>query len=202
MIIPEVGTSGYFNLAEPFNTLSLTFERYTVKAVRKLSDYLSNNEKPLDDIYKLAGLVQADYDADIAVDMAIVVLQSAKGHILSVPARYVLSYPIADGTIYRVSALSVMLPAMPIEKSYDLIKDEVRELIKDTLGVSCKVEVVEVSRPVMVPKEKHDIEMQKRAQFTMGKGSTRLKLNSLRIQNQLLLDKVAELEAWIIANKP
>lgn len=202
MIIPEVGTSGYFNFAEPFNTLSLNFERYTVKAIRKLSDYHANNEKPLDDIYKANGLTQSDYDADMLKDMPIVVIQSAKGHWLSVPARYVLSYPISDGVVYRNTAINVMLPPMPIERSYDLVKNEITELVKDTLGVACKLAVVEVSRPVMVPLDKHEVEVQKRAQYTLGKGSSRTKIALLEMQNQALLNKVAELEAWIKVNKP
>lgn len=198
MIIPEVGSSGYFNLADPFAGLTITNERYVCKAIRKLSDYLANNEKPLEDIYKKVGLTEDQYKEDLAVDMPIVSLQSVKGYWIQIPAKYVLSYPIPDGIVYRMLNVAIGLPAMPVTQPMDHFLNELKGFVTASLGVDANVNMIQASRSVMVPMDKHETTRQARNQVIATGGTYKARHDKLLVKYNALADRVRELEQYII----
>ena len=112
-VMPTVGSSGYFQLRAPFDKLILPNERYTCQALRRISDYLANNETPYEDIYEANGASRDDYDKDRTTDGYIVSLQAAIGHWVYVPVRYIAGYPVVNGVPYHSLTLTLALPPMP-----------------------------------------------------------------------------------------
>jgi hypothetical protein len=55
-VLPVVGSSGYYELAHPFDALVMDKVEYTCKAVRRISDYLANNEDVKVAIYDKYGI--------------------------------------------------------------------------------------------------------------------------------------------------
>jgi len=202
LIIPTIGSSGYFELRSPFDVLIKPNERYTCQALRKLSDYLANNEKPKTDIYDKYTISEVDYDSDIAADMYVVSLQSEKGHWLYVPARYIIKYPIVNGIPYRSMMIALSLPPLPADRDLSFLETDMKNLVADTLGVVAESKVIETSRVVLVAKNKHDLKQAERSALSNGKVTDRSRYMSLVIDHNNALTKIAQLENYIKDNIP
>lgn len=200
MIIPTVGSSGYFDLRSPFDTKILSGERYTCQAVRRISDYLANNETPLETIYIDAGLTEVEYEVDLKKDMYIVSLQAGTGHWVYVPASYINTLPIVNGIPYRTLMIGVALPAMPADKDFSNIQTAISNLVTDTLGVTPNIKLVETSKTLLLDSAKHDILQSQRNAIISNSGTDRAKHVSAVMTLAQALDKISVLEAYIEQN--
>jgi hypothetical protein len=201
LVLPTIGSSGYFEVRSPIDAVMMPNERYTCQAIRRLNDYISNNEEPKEEIYALYGLSEEEYEADVEKNNYIVSLQSELGHWVYVPAQYLLKYPIVNGIPYRTMMLGVSLPALPAEKNLSFLIQDITNLISDTLGVATVIKPVETSRVVLVSKEKHDITEAARRVVSSGKVTDRSRYTSLLIDHQAALDKIQKLEAYILSRR-
>ena len=196
-ILPVIGSSGTYELLPPFDTVILPEEIYTCKAIRNISEYVSYNQDPKKLVYDYYGLSENDYENDIQEDMEIVSLQNNKGVWLYVPARYILKYPEVDGIPYHQLSMVCKIPAIAVSRDISHLKTDVINLIKDTLGVEAAVEIVEVSRTIAVTKQVSDNLKIDRAAISGGRVTDRAKYIQALQQQQLLLNKIEELELYI-----
>lgn len=197
LILPTIGSSGYFELRAPFDTIVVVNERYTCQAIRRISDYLANNEDVKADIYDKYQLPEAEFFDDSQKNMYIVSLQSEKGHWLYVPARYIVKYPEVNGIPYRTMMIGVSLPPMVADRDYSFVMTDIQNLVTDSLGVTPTVKLVETSRVLLVSKEKHDIEQANRTAIINGNVTDRSRYISTQIALDRALTKIQELEAYI-----
>lgn len=200
MVIPSVGSSGYFELRAPFDSKMLSNELYTCQAVRKLSDYLANNEDPFTDIYQAAGLTQSVFDAELTKDVFIVSLQAETGHWVYVPATYLVKLPVVNGIPYRTMMIGVSLPALPADKDLSHLETAIRNLVMDTIGVDSVTKVVETSRVSLVDRATHTVKQAQRDALIVSANtdSGRARIANAKLTQALL--KISHLEAHIIAN--
>jgi hypothetical protein len=197
LIIPSIGSTGVYELRSPFNAKMMANERYTLQAVRRISDYVANNEDAYMDIYQPNGIGQEEYDQDSADNMYILSLQSGNGHWLYVPARYVVKYPITNGIPYRSFALSVALPLMPADRDYSFLDIAITNLIHDTLGVTPVVTQIETSKVILVDKAKHDIKRTERDAARQGTTTDRSRYMKAEQSLQEARAKILALETYI-----
>jgi len=202
IIIPVIGSAGIFELRPPFNTIIEPNVRYTCQAVRRLSEYLANNETPYEDIYQASGLTEADYNLHLEENMYIVSLQSEKGHWLYLPATHISSYPLVNGIPYRAMMVVVSLPPLPVDRDLDFLQLAIKNIITDSLGVQCEVKNVEASSVSLISKEKHDLVSSQRATITQGLVTDRARYVKLSQDYQIALDKIQELETYILNHTP
>lgn len=200
LILPTVGSSGYFELRAPFNNKILPNERFTCQAVRKLSDYLANNEDPKADIYDDVGIPEAEYDQDVQDDAYIVSLQGETGQWVYVPARYVVKYPIVNGVPYRTTMIGVSLPPLPADRDLSFLTTDIANLVTDTLGVNPKIDVMETSMVILVDRAKHDIADAQRIAASSGRVTDRSRYMSTQAQLDEALAKIQALEQFIQDN--
>jgi hypothetical protein len=196
-ILPTIGSAGSFKLLAPFDKMITDGVRYTCQAIRTLNDYLANNENPKTDIYDLYKIPETDYDKDLQENMHIVSLQSDIGHWLYVPARYIATYPLVNGTPYRSFAMVVSLPSFPTDRDLSFLQTEVNNLCKDTLGVVPQTKFVETSRVVLVSAAKHNSTSAERNLTVQNKGTDRARYIDLLYKHNQALTKIAELEKFI-----
>lgn len=200
MILPTIGATGVYQFKAPFDKVVVSGERYTCQAIRRLSDYLANNETPLADIYVANGLTEIDYDADILTDMYIVSLQAAIGHWMQVPASYITTYPITNGIPYRSLMIGVALPPMPADRDLSGLYTSISNIVTDTIGVVPVIKPVETSKVILVDKVKSDLKQAERDALSGGKTTDRSRymsvLNDLNNANA----KIAALEKYIFDN--
>ena len=154
-IIPVVGSSGVFILREPFAEKIQKNVSYTCQGLRRISEYLANNENPQETIYTANKIADSVYTEDLANDTQIASLQGETGQWLYIPVRYIISYPNPNGVKYRSLALSVALPSMPVDRSYSSLEASIRNIVREQLGVDCVIEKIETSKITLVPIEKH-----------------------------------------------
>lgn len=196
MLLPTIGSSGYFKLSAPFDKIILDKERYKCQAIRRISDYLANNEDIKTDIYVKNGLTDDVYDADVKEDMYIISLQALTGHWVYVPARYLTSFPDVNGVPYRSVSIGVSLPSVPVDTDFAFIEQQIKDLIKDALGVDSKTKIIETSKVLLLTKENHDTTQARRRALTTGV-TDRSRYNNLLRLHQSAIQKIAELEAFI-----
>ncbi len=200
-IIPTVGMRGFYTLSPPLDQLVLTGEEYTCQAVRRLSDYLANNEDPEADIYKLYGLTSDDFKADLAEDMYIMSLQSDSGHWVYVPVRYLQAYPDANGVAYRTLMIGVSVGAHPVDKDMAHVKSEIEDLVVRLLGVKPVIKQVVTSKPVLMPLDKHEQLQAIRSAKSQSELTDGAKYRGLLRQYQSALDRVQALTKYIMELK-
>lgn len=196
-ILPAIGSRGYYSLAAPFDALAANNVEYTCQAIRRINDYLANNEDVKATVYTAQGLDDATYEQDALENAYIVSLQSRQGHWLYVPYRYVLAYPSTNGVQYRSVMVGVSLPPLPASQDLTAVLTDVKAMIDAGLGVNCAVRLVETSKVMLIP---HDVHMQKKIQRTMlsqGKVTLYSQNVALREENAALQAKLAQLEAYI-----
>lgn len=194
--LPTVGASGYYELRSPLNTLVTLGERYTCQAIRRLSDYLANNEDAKTDIYVKVG-IEASYDQDLNDNVYIVSLQSDKGHWLYVPASYIVSYPLTNGIPYRALMIGVSLPSIPADRDLSFLETDIANLVSDVLGVVPIMRQVETSRVVLVTKTKHDLLQAERNALSAGRVTDRARYMKTQQDLDTALAKIAALEQYI-----
>lgn len=194
--IPVIGSSGYFKLRSPFDSKMIEGERYTCKSLRKISDYLADRKDIFTNIYKNNGLSEEDFNRDQLNDTVIVGLQSGIGHWIYVPVNYIVSFPDINGVPYRGIGFMVALPPIPMDKDLDYVSEEIKNVVKDNLGVDAEINLVELSKPVLIPVEKHD-EVQLERDMNVVSGTDRSRLMAALKDNDTLRMKVKELEEYI-----
>lgn len=199
-ILPVVGSSGFYELAPPFDSAAVNQVEYTCKAIRRISDYLANNEKIKEEVYDGNGLDESIWTEDSVADAYVVSLQSRTGHWVYVPVRYVLSYPSVNGVQYRSVMLGFSLPSLPVEQDISAVMAEMKDIVEDSLGVVVVAKMVETSKVVLIPHVEHATKRQERAAASAGRATMYARNIALRQENDALLAKVAQLESYIKLN--
>lgn len=199
-VIPAIGSSGYFLLKAPFNVLVTEGERYTCQGIRRISEYIANNENPKETIYIKNGLTEDDFEDAKKTDMSIASLQSEKGHWLYVPCTHILSYPEVNGIPYRALAMVVSLPSLPVDTDLTSISTSIRDMISDRLGVDSSVKLVETSRVVLVTEDIHSVKSAERSLRAVDKTTDYGRAQKLKQELDNALYVISELEKFITDN--
>lgn len=155
-VTPEVGASGFYTLASPFDTAIAVGVRYTCREIRKISGYIGNNEDVKANIYDANNIPEDIWEEDKQADANIASLQGETGQWIYVPCRYIVGYPNTNGIPYRTMGLSVGLPAIPVDRDLTDVQEKIKNVIKDSLGVNCTVEPFETSKVSLVDSTIHD----------------------------------------------
>ena len=201
VIIPTIGAKGQYELSFPFENDIDPEAEYTCQSIRYLSEYISRKEDPFEEIYSPKNIPQETFLEDLKDANPIVGLQSAKGIWVYVPARYIVSWPSVDGVRYIKAMMTVDMGPYPADKDFTTLMTDTAEFVKGRIGVTPKVELVAVSRPVMVSFEQHDRVMQARANRITDDSSHYSKMKKLELANQSLLQKVRALEQYILTHE-
>ena len=196
-ILPVVGSSGFYEFASPFDTVAVNNIEYTCKAVRRISDYLAMNEDIQKNVYEANNLASDIWDEDSKNDAYIVSLQSKTGHWVYLPYRYILAYPSVNGVQYRTMMIGVSLPSIPATQDLSAVEADVKDLVEHSLGLKVSVKHVETSRIILVPFATHQAKEQEREVIKATQSTYTAKMVKLRNENNALLAKIKELEAYI-----
>lgn len=197
IIIPTIGAKGIYTLKDPFTNDPIPGEEYTCQAIRKLSDYIANNEDPYELIYSPKGITEDLYKADLEDDMYVVSLQSESGQWILVPASYLQAYPFTNGVRYRTMMIGLSIGAIPFDMDLGPIMDTLKNVVAEGLGITPEAKAIETSRPIMISRERHDAIVEtRRARATMALTDAG-KLMALQREHEIALQKLQLLEAHI-----
>jgi hypothetical protein len=201
-LIPAISTRGLYTLEAPFNAQVLAGVPYTCVAVRKLEDIIAAGGDPKALYYDANNVAGSVYETDVANGVCIVSLQAVEGSWIYVPSSFISVMPDQGGIPYRTIVLGVSLGAIPDALDLGYIKTQIGALVKDNLGVESEIQEVAISPPGNLSQAEHDtLEAARQVNIT-NRTTERAKLLAVTAERDAALAKVAELEAYIIANPP
>lgn len=198
-VLPDIGLSGVFIFSSPFDSKVPNKLKLTVKAVRKISDYLASSEDVKQLCYVANDLTDEDYNNDLRIDMEIVSFQSGEGQWFYIPASYIITYPLTNGIPYRSLILGINLPQLPVTQDLTFLETDIRNLVKDHVGITPTIDKVETSAIIYVATEKHDT-IQASRNLIKNNRSYRTRLAEANIIIDAQTAKIQDLENYIKNN--
>lgn len=201
-LIPAISTRGLYTLAAPFNAQVLPAVPYTCVAVRKLEDIVAAGGDPKAQYYTANGIADSVYETDVADGVCIVSLQAAEGSWIYVPSSFITIMPDQGGIPYRTIVLGVSMGAIPDALDLTYIKTQITAIVKDNLGIDTTIQEVAISPPGNLSQAEHaTLEAARQVNIT-NRTTERAKLLAMTAERDAALAKIAELEAYVIANPP
>lgn len=195
-LIPFIGSKGFFEIKKPFHTEPGAL--FTCQSIRKISDYVANNEDLLELVYTPKGVTEDEFLADKELDMPIIALQSDTGYWHYFPARCLITYPDPNGVPYRKMGVYLSLPPMPVAKDLSFLIKDMQDLIMSTLGTASSGELVEASQVSLIPEEKHTSESIVRQAKANNAQTLYARIMVLETEKENLIQKIRELESYIL----
>lgn len=204
-LIPDLGTSGVFSLTAPFNNALMANASYTCISIRQLEDIIAAGGDPYTQYYQpreqTSGDLQAQYNADLGNGVCIVSLQQSSGAVVYVPSSFVASYPSKGGVPYTNLMMAVDLGAMPNYVDLTFLKQQIANLVKDTVGLtSVLIQTVVVSPTTNISSSDHARAEAARLANITNTTTPEAQVIALTKQLQTLQGQYANLEAFVQAN--
>ena len=198
VIIPTIGAKGLYELAHPFDAKIDPNAEYSTQSLRYLTEYIARNEDPYADIYEPLSIPRETYLEDLREGNPIIGLQSAKGVWVYVPARYILSWPSVNGVRYIKAMITADIGPFPADRDFTPLLEDVQLYIKNKIGITPKVDLVAVSKPVLISFEQHERVLAARANIITDDTTSYTKAKVLEEQNTSLRQKITALEQYIL----
>lgn len=195
--VPQIGMTGLYKLKEPFDKLLLANVAYRCVAVRKLEDIVAAGGDPKELYYTNNSLSDTVYNTDLAAGVCIVSLQAGSGSWVYVPSSYIESMPDQGGIPYTTIVLATSLSAIPNSLDLSYLKNQIEDLVMDTLGVASTVREIAISQQQHLSQAEHvAIEAARAANIAASTTERAQRLEAER-QRDAALEKIQQLEAFI-----
>jgi hypothetical protein len=199
-LYPDVGMSGAITAKEPFDKLFTKQARYECIAVESINALVSNGEAPYEWVYRAVGASYEDYTAALAVDDKIITFQAVHGDVVKIPAKFLISMPDANGVKYSMVMLGVNLSAIPEELDLTSLKEEISDLVMQSVGVPCEVKEMVYGATSLLTHVQHRAVQSGRTERMATSASSRRLAKELSLVNEGLKQKVKMLEDYIRTN--
>lgn len=199
-LLPDIGSSGLYELALPFSTRLIPNTQYVCRAIRKLNEIIAKGIDPYQEYYAPNGLSTPDYETDLNNGVCIVALQAGSGTWVYVPSSYILKFPNTNGVRYTVTALAVSLGAIPDGYNLTPLQGLIDSTVYAALGIHPTFKAIAVSNPAMVPAEDHvRLENARTANVSITEPLA-ARVARLTAENATLALKLQQAEEWIRNN--
>jgi hypothetical protein len=193
--IPSVGDKGAFSAQAPFTLVS--GRQYECIAVRNFDELERSQVKVFESVYVPAGLDLARFESDRSSCPIIVGLRSGLGEISYLPALYLNQAPALSGVEYHDVLVGVNLGPMPKQETLDGLKDKIRQLISDQLGIVAQVTLATRPTKQHIDQAQHDALVSARETVKTDTLQTIGSVAQLSYQNELLKKKVGAMVALL-----
>lgn len=201
MIIPPINAKGKFEFKEPFLSKFGIDKIYKVTAIRSLQDLYESEEDPYNNIYKKYELSDDDFNTDLSNNVPIIVLTTNGNDFYYIPASYILSTPQLVGKPYQEYVIGIKLGLLPTDYDFKLIKKNIEDIVRDTVGVISVSDIITTSATVLlddIEAEKHNKLLENSKHIYKGNKTRIVELeNELRAKNVLLKELENELRRRI-----
>lgn len=196
-ITPTLKSKGLYVLRAPWSVPPTT--TYVCQAVRGLRDIFEMGDDPFKLYYEPMGLTEADFKADLALDVNIVTLMVEaldasttpldKSYVY-VPDTYIERYPDQSFVPYSHIVLSLSLGLLPDSIALDTLKAEVANVCSNVIGVTPVVKEHIVPTNGSVSASQHEtLEIARRGLITL-RDTDYARLQRQIANNQLLQEQI------------
>ena len=177
--IPFIGTKGRFKFKEPFNTVLVDNNIYTVESIRSFNNLLDTGIDIYEEIYKPHNLTEEDFNKDLVNGKVVIVeLVDEAGKYFSLPSSYIISVPNINGVLYRDKMLVADLGYLPDNYDFTEVKSNVTDLIKMLIGVNVEVNVIDASPTIMLTIEQDKTNEAERLSIIKNEDNVYVKLRN------------------------
>lgn len=132
-LTPTPNMEGLFTCLVPFELAAGVI--YKCEAIRTFPELERKGTPVYDTYYKPRNLSHADYEADAAVGASIIVLKAKDGEVRYIPDTFITSIPGTIGVAYTRGVLVVDMALLPDYVDGSVIKADIVDLFKRTLGI-------------------------------------------------------------------
>lgn len=154
-LLPAIEVSGLWKLKAPFDVRIIPTQVYTCKRVSSFAAVVAAGFDVYKDYYLPYGIDEELFKEDAANGVAMISIVSPSGDWIDVPSSYLLQYPSNNGVKYVSWAIGAALGPMPEYVQLDYLVAQIRDKIKDTIGVDVDVRPMIISAPEIISNETH-----------------------------------------------
>ena len=198
--LPSIGLAGTYQLKDPFNHLLSPNVQYTCTSIESIDSFANRGEEVFAEVYENAGADETMFLADNEQDAYIISITSGDGDVVQFPSTALLKWPDTSGVPYRNVAMTAFLSALPESFDFDTLETELEEFILAKVGTKTKIAFTQVGSVLSVPRDTSDLIEQRRISLRSDPDSITAKLLQSEATVAALQDKLAQLEAHIVAN--
>lgn len=198
-ILPYINSAGLWVLKVPYDTLLSKQERYTCISVTKLEKLVSMGDEPYDDYYGPKSISKDIYQNDLISQVCIITVRDESGQLYSFPSSYLVSFPSGNGVEYGILGLAVTIGPLPVDTNLTILKQKVKDLVKDTVGVDNEVVSLLLSNPEIVSFATHESIKASRKLNIRESATTPAQVKALESELTAARNKIKVLEANLIA---
>lgn len=196
-ILPQIGTTGIFSLKAPLDTLIQTGVSYTVSAIRRIGDIISNGEDPYVLYYASKQIAVDIYNDDVKNNVCILSLQATDGTWIYIPNSFLLSMPTVGGVPYTNLILAADLGPIPQHLDMFFLSSKVGDVIRDVIGIQTEVKMVVSSAVTVIPTEDSKVLEAARQHLVQTSTTDYARYLEANAKYQSALQKIALLEEYI-----
>jgi hypothetical protein len=196
-LVPRTGEKGAFAALEPFNNIIKPTNIFTVVGNEFLDVLNAEGLKPLDTIYKLVGLGDAEYQEDLVQRVPIVILRDGAGKLYYIPSDRLESIPLMNGVEYENKLLLVSIGSQRTDVDLQPLINDISDVVIGGLGVTPKVDVKITSGITLVSDDDNITIATRRQLLKNSKGNIRKQLQDALSRETILKKKIADLECII-----
>lgn len=163
MYIPALFTKGAFSFSAPFDKDQYQKKILEVTAVRTLDEIYKNEEDPLNTIYLPFDMTEDDYNEDFQQKVPIISFKTNGSQLYYIPADRIIGLPVVNGVKYKNIMLTVSLGEMPVDYALDRVKNDVKDVLMDSLGIISEPVIVDASAEFLKTEDEHRLFMDRLA---------------------------------------
>jgi len=145
--------------------------------------------------YSPKGLTESDYNADLSAGAAMCVLYSSSGSVITVPDTYIETFPGIGMSNWGQVILSASLGPMRLDLDYSFLKEQMGNLISDTIGIVPDIYVDQLATIEAISTEEADAIEAARLSAITNRTSTYAQNLALQKENAELRIKIQALLA-------
>lgn len=136
---PALGLSGIWTLVSPWNADPGLI--YKCTATRYFTEMVGEGIDIFKKYYAPKGLTEQDYKSDLNAGAVMCILYSTSGSVITVPDTFIQGYPGIGMSNWGEIILSASLGPIRLDLNLDFAKEQVANVLSDTIGMSPIVHV-------------------------------------------------------------
>lgn len=190
---PALGLKGKWSLIQPWTASQSLI--YQCTAIRFFTEMVAEGIDIFNVYYSPKGLTESDYNADLSAGAAMCVLYSSSGSVITVPDTYIETFPGIGMSNWGQVILSASLGPMRLDLDYSFLKEQMGNLISDTIGVVPEIYVDQLATIEAISTEEADAIEAARLSAITNRTSTYAQNLALQKENAELRVKIQALLA-------
>lgn len=190
---PTLGLRGTWTLIAPWSASAALL--YKCTALRSFTEMVLEGIDIYTKYYEPQGLTQSNYTTDLAAGAVMCILYSDNGSVITVPDTYIQSYPGIGMANWGQAIFSASLGPVRLDLDFTFLKEQMGNLISDTIGVVPEIYVDLLDTGTAITSEEASAIEAARVSAITNRTSTYAKNISLTAENTALRAQIAALLA-------